>query len=146
MRVGPSFSLGLIFKSLSDRCVIVSFMSRKSVAMHVDTIRRRHGERVYESQLVRRSVREGKRVRKETVANISGLPPEAIGTGRAFAQGHVAVVLGTRRKLGLERLLGGAQSRERDLILALVCQRLLRPGSKLSATRQFALTTLGEEL
>ena len=46
--------------------------------MHVDTIRRRHGDRVYESFLVRRSVREGKRVRKETVANISGLPAEAI--------------------------------------------------------------------
>jgi len=133
--------------------------------MHVDTIRRRHGDRVYESQLVRRSVREGKRVRKETVANISGLPPEAIEAvrrvlrgeallagGEAFRierslpHGHVAAVLGTLRKLGLERLLGGEPSHERDLILALVCQRLLRPGSKLSATRQFVLTTLGEEL
>jgi hypothetical protein len=28
----------------------------------------------------------------------------------------------------------------------MVCQRLLRPGSKLSATRQFGLSTLGEEL
>ena len=133
--------------------------------MHVDTIRRRHGERVYESQLVRRSVREGKRVRKETVANISGLPPEAIEAvrrvlrgeallagGEAFRierslpHGHVAAVLGTLRRLGLERLLGREPSRERGLVLALVCQRLLRPGSKLSATRQFALTTLGEEL
>src|SRR3990172_970387 len=124
MRVGPSFSLGLIFKSLSDRCVIVSFMSRKSVAMHVDTIRRRHGERVYESQLVRRSVREGKRVRKETVANISGLPPEAIEAvrrvlrgealllggvafriERSLPPGHVAAVLGTLRRLGLERIV-----------------------------------------
>lgn len=133
--------------------------------MHVDTIRRRHGDRVYESQLVRRSVREGKRVRKETVANISGLPPEAIeavrrvlkgeallAAGEAFrierslAHGHVAAVLGTLRRLGLERLLGREPSRERDLAVAMVCQRLLRPGSKLSATRQFALTTLGEEL
>ena len=133
--------------------------------MHVDTIRRRHGDRVYESQLVRRSVREGKRVRKETVANISGLPPEAIEAvrrvlrgealltaGEAFRierslpHGHVAAVLGTLRKLGLERLLGREPSRERDLVVALICQRLLRPGSKLSATRQFALTTLAEEL
>jgi hypothetical protein len=133
--------------------------------MHVDTIRRRHGERVYESFLVRRSIREGKRVRKETIANLSGLPAEAIEAvrrvlagetfvpagealrvERSLPHGHVAAVLGTARKLGLERMLGRERSRERDLCLALLCQRLLRPGSKLSATRQFGLSTLGEEL
>ena len=133
--------------------------------MHVDTIRRRHGERVYESFLVRRSVREGKRVRKETVANISRLPAEAIEAvrrvlagetlvrpeealtiERSLPHGHVAAVLGTLRRLGLERIIGRERSRERDLVVALVCQRLLRPGSKLSATRQFGLSTLGEEL
>jgi hypothetical protein len=133
--------------------------------MHVDTIRRRHGEREYESHLVRRSIREGKRVRKETIANISRLPAEAIeavrrvlagetlvSAGEAFEierslpHGHVAAVLGTARRLGLERLLGRERSRERDLCLALVCQRLLRTGSKLSATRRFELSTLGEEL
>jgi hypothetical protein len=71
---------------------------------------------------------------------------EAFRIERSLAHGHVAAVLGTLRKLGLERLLGREPSHECDLILALVCQRLLRPGSKLSATRQFALTTLGEEL
>jgi hypothetical protein len=133
--------------------------------MHVVTIKRRHGEREYESTLVRRSIREGKRVRKETVANLSRLPAEAVEAVRralagetlvaaedAFAierslpHGHVAAVLGTARRLGLERLLGRERTRERDLCLALVCQRLLRPGSKLSATRQFDLSTLGEEL
>jgi DDE family transposase len=133
--------------------------------MHVDTITRRHGEREYVSHLVRRSIREGKRVRKETIANVSRLPAEAIdtlrralagetllGPGEAFQierslpHGHVAAVLGTARSLGLERLLGRERGRERDLCLALVCQRLLRPGSKLSATRHFALSTLGEEL
>ncbi len=133
--------------------------------MHVAKIERRHGERVYTSHLVRRSVREGKRVRHETLANISRLPAEAIEAVRRVLQGealltagerfriecslphgHVAAVLGTLRRLGLERILGRGRSRERDLAVALVCQRLLRPGSKLSATRQFALTTLGEEL
>jgi hypothetical protein len=133
--------------------------------MHVDTIRRRHGERVYESHLVRRSIREGRRVRKETLANISRLPAEAIEAvrrvlagetllaaeeafqiERSLPHGQVAAVLGTARKLGLERLLGRERTRERDLCLAMVCQRLLRAGSKLSATRQFALTTLGDEL
>jgi hypothetical protein len=133
--------------------------------MHVDTIVRRHGDRLYESFLVRRSVREGKRVRKETVANISRLPAEAIeavrrvlqgealvAPGEAFrierslSHGHVAAVLGTLRRLGLERIIGRQRSRERDLVVAMVCQRLLKPGSKLSNTRQFGLTTLGEEL
>jgi Transposase DDE domain len=136
-----------------------------SGAMHVVTIKRRHGEREYESTLVRRSIREGKRVRKETVANLSRLPAEAVeavrrvlagealvAAGEAFEverslpHGHVAAVLGTARRLGLERLLGRERSRERDLCLAMVCQRLLRPGSKLSATRRFGLSTLGEEL
>ena len=133
--------------------------------MHVVTIRRRHGEREYESTLVRRSIREGKRVRKETIANLSRLPAEAIEAvrralagetlvtaeeafeiERSLPHGHVAAVLGTARRLGLERLLGRQRTRERDLCLAMVCQRLLRAGSKLSATRQFELTTLGEEL
>ncbi len=133
--------------------------------MHVVTIKRRHGEREYASTLVRRSIREGKRVRKETVANLSRLPTEAIEAvrralagetlvatedafqvERSLPHGHVAAVLGTARRLGLERLLGRERTRERDLCLALVCQRLLRPGSKLSATRQFELSTLGEEL
>jgi hypothetical protein len=55
-------------------------------------------------------------------------------------------VLGTARKLGLERLLGRERTRERDLCLAMVCQRLLRAGSKLLATRQLGLSTLGAEL
>jgi hypothetical protein len=144
---------------------MLSQMEKKSGAMHVVTIKRRHGEREYASTLVRRSIREGRRVRKETIANLSRLPAEAIEAvrrvlagetlapaGEAFAierslpHGHVAAVLGTARRLGLERMLGRERSRERDLCLALVCQRLLRPGSKLSATRQFGLSTLGEEL
>ena len=140
-------------------------MSKGSGAMHVVTIKRRHGEREYESTLVRRSIREGTRVRKETVANLSRLPAEAIEAvrralagetlvtaedafqiERSLPHGQVAAVLQTARKLGLERLLGRERTRERDLCLAMVCQRLLRPGSKLSATRQFGLSTLGEEL
>jgi hypothetical protein len=140
-------------------------MKKIGGAMHVVTIKRRHGEREYASTLVRRSVREGKRVRKETVANLSRLPAEAVEAvrrvlagetlltaedafqvERSLPHGHVAAVLGSARRLGLERLLGRERSRERDLCLAIVCQRLLRPGSKLSATRRFGLSTLGEEL
>jgi hypothetical protein len=120
---------------------------------------------VYETTLLRRSYREGGKVRHETLGNLSHLPAHVIelvkrglagerlvAAGAAFRiewslpHGNVAAVLGTARKLGLERMLGRERSRERDLCLALVCQRLLRAGSKLSASRRFALTTLGEEL
>lgn len=140
-------------------------MKKKRPAMHVAKIERRHGERTYTSWLVRRSFREGQRVRHETLANLSKLPAEAIEAvgrilqgesllpsaealriERSLPHGHVAAVLGTLRALGLERLIAKEPSRERGLCVAMICQRLLRPGSKLSATRQFALTSLGEQL
>jgi len=140
-------------------------MARRGGAAHVATVKTRYKDRVYVSHLLRRSYREGGKVKHETLGNLSHLPEpvielvrralageELVPAGEAFQierslpHGHVAAVLGTLRALGLERLLGRERTRERDLCVALICQRLLRPGSKLSASRQFALTTLGEEL
>jgi hypothetical protein len=140
-------------------------MARQSSAMHVVTSKRRHRDREYETTLVRRSYRDGDRVRKQTLANLSHLPPEAIDAvrrvlrgetlvsagealaiERSLAHGQVAAVLGVLRELDLERLLARERCRERDLCVALICQRLLAPGSKLSATRRFAQTTLADEL
>ena len=133
--------------------------------MHVAKISRRHGEREYDSYLVRRSVREGRRVRHETVANVSRLPAEAIEAltlalkgvrlvpaGEAFEivrsrkHGHVDAVLAAARRLGLPRLLDREPSRERDLCLAMIVGRVLQGGSKLACTRQLHACTLGEEL
>jgi transposase len=133
--------------------------------MHVAKISRRHGEREYNSYLVRRSIREGRRVRHETIANISALPPEAIEAltlalkgvalvpaGEAFEivgsrkHGHVEAVLSAARRLGLPRLLDRTPSRERDLCLAMIAGRVLHGGSKLACTRQLESCTLGEEL
>ncbi|MGH2987875.1 MAG: IS1634 family transposase [Solirubrobacterales bacterium] len=133
--------------------------------MHVAKIHRRHGDRVYTSHLIRRSIREGRRVRHETIANVSKLPPEAIeALRRALAgevlmaadealritdsvpAGHAEAVLGAARRLGLARLLDRAPSRERDLCLAMICQRVLRPGSKLATARALSQSTLGSEL
>ena len=88
--------------------------------MHVAKISRRHGDREYDSYLVRRSIREGRRVRHETIANVSRLPPEAIEAltlalkgvalipaGEAFEivrvrkHGHVEAVLAAARRLGV---------------------------------------------
>src|SRR5664279_41937 len=105
-------------------------MTRTVGAMHVAKISRRHGEREYVSHLVRRSIRDGRRVRHETIANISGLPADAIEAltlalqgvtlipaGEAFEivharkHGHVEAVLGATRRLGLARLLDREPSR-----------------------------------
>ena len=140
-------------------------MARTVGAMHVAKIVRRHGEREYTSHLVRRSVREGRRVRHETVANVSGLPAEAIEAltlalrgvalvpaGEALEivasrkHGHVEAALTAASRLGVARLLDRAPSRERDLCLAMIAGRVLAPGSKLACTRQLSACTLGEEL
>jgi hypothetical protein len=133
--------------------------------MHVATIRRRHGDRVYESHLIRRSVRDGTMVRHETIANVSKLPPAAldalrralggqtlVAAGEAFEverslpHGHVAAVLAAFRRLELARLLDRAPSRERSLALAMIAQRLLAPGSKLACARALGQSTLADEL
>jgi transposase len=104
-------------------------------------------------------------VRHENLGNLSHLPEPAIEavrrvlsgetlvsaeerfqTERSLPHGAVAAVLGILRALDLERLISREPSRERNLVTALISQRLLSPGSKLSATRRFSKTTLAEEL
>src|ERR1700730_15172635 len=133
--------------------------------MHVAKIVRRHGGREYVSHLVRRSFREGGKVRHETIANVSKLPAAAIevvaralrgeallGVGEAFRierslpAGHVECVLAAAGRLGLARLLDRSPSRERDLCLAMICQRVISAGSKLATTRLFGQSTLASEL
>ena len=101
--------------------------------VHVATTRRKHGEKVYETHLLRRTYRCGGKVKHETLGNISHLPSEVIGMirlalkGEAFLpasshlevvrslpHGHVACILGTMRKLGLEGTIASRPSRERD--------------------------------
>ncbi|MGH9002243.1 MAG: IS1634 family transposase [Acidimicrobiia bacterium] len=132
--------------------------------MHVVTTRRQYKDRVYESTLLRRSYREGGKVKNETLANLSHLPPETItlireslagkahvvaGDGfdieRSLPHGHVGAVWAMATKLGLASLLGPACP-ERDLALALVVARVCRPASKLATTRWWATTTLAADL
>ena len=138
---------------------------RHSGAMHVVTNKVRRGDREYASHLLRRSFREGGRVKKETLANLSHLPDEVIelirgalagrryldaeqgfAIERSLPAGHVRAVLVMARRLELGRLLDRAPSRERDLCLAMICQQALGPGSKLAAARAFGQSTLGADL
>ena len=132
--------------------------------MHVATTRRHYKDRVYETTLLRRSYREGGKVKTETVANLSHLPAETIelvraslagkqhieaGAGfdieRSLPHGHVAAVWAMADRLGLAKLIGPACA-ERDLALALVVARVVRPASKLATIRWWAQTTLAEDL
>jgi hypothetical protein len=144
-------------------------MAARSSAMHVARNKRTYvaksGERrVYESVLVRRTYRDGGKVRHETLANLSALPAEAVAAieatlkgerlvpaaqaariTRSVPHGHVAAVHAMAAKLGLPALLGPA-GRHRDLALALVISRVIAPASKLSTSTWWSDVTIGTDL
>jgi hypothetical protein len=109
--------------------------------------------------LLRESWREGGKVHKRTLANLSALPDDAVDVlrrvlkgeklaaaeesvqiGRSAPYGHVAAVLGTIRRVKLDQVLGTKPSPERDRALAMIVARVLAPDSKLATARG-----LGEE-
>ncbi len=133
--------------------------------MHVVTNTIRRGDREYKSVLLRRSYREDGKVKKETLANLSHLPAEAVdairrvlagetllGAGDAFEiecslpAGHVNAALVMARRLGLAGLLDARSSRQRDLCMAMILSRVISPGSKLSTVRRLGQSTLASEL
>ncbi|MDQ1248846.1 MAG: hypothetical protein QG597_3220 [Actinomycetota bacterium] len=144
-------------------------MVKRGDAVHVSTQRRHYTgkdgvARVYESHLLRRSYRQDGKVRNETVANLSHLPADTIEVvrrslageqfvpaaaratvTRSLPHGHVAAVMAQAKTLGLPGLLGPA-GRLREVALALIVARAVRPGSKLATTRWWADTTLGADL
>src|SRR5512140_514994 len=141
-------------------------MPRRGGQAHVATIRTKgKGGKEYTSYLLRRSFREGGKVRHENLGNLSHLPLPVIEAirkmlaGRVLVDldeqlqiessrphGHVAAVLGVLRSLDLERLLARERCSERDLAVAMICQLVIAPCSKLSMTRRFSQTTLADEL
>src|ERR671924_1217326 len=142
---------------------MLSGMTRRGGAVHVATTTRRYKDKVYQTHLLRRSYREGGKVRHQTLGNLSHLPPETIEVVRAslagekllplsaFAitrstpHGHVAAVWAMAATLGLAEVLG-PPGPHRDLALALIVARVCRPGSKLATTRWWARSTLGADL
>ncbi len=133
--------------------------------MHVSTTTRRSGDRVYTATLLRRSYRQDGKVKKETLANLSHLPAEAIDAirrvlagetlvgaedafeiERSLPAGHVNAALAMARRLELPRLLDRSGCRERDLCLAMILGRVICPGSKLGTVRSLGQSTLASEL
>jgi Transposase DDE domain len=144
-------------------------MAMRTGAMHVAKVAKKYvtkdgASRESVAYLLRRTYRDGTKVRHETLANLSALPQatlEAVRvslTGQALVvpgqdlevtgsrpHGHVAAVHAQAKALGLPALLGPA-GRERDIALALIIARVCRPGSKLATTRWWADTTLAADL
>ena len=133
-----------------------------TVAMHIEAVPNR---RSHTTILLRQSYREGNRVRKRTLANLTALPPDAIeilkralrgeklvpcdqafAIERSVPHGHVKAILGTIRKIGLDTIIGSKRSPERDLVVAFFAERLLHGRSNLASTRLWHSTTLAEEL
>lgn len=140
-------------------------MKAKRAPVHLSTIRRKYKDKVYECHLLRRTVREGKTVRNETVANLSHLPADvielirlalsgrklvpvedAMQVERSLPTGHVAAVLCMMRKLGIAELLSTRPCRERDLVLGMIAERVLHPTSKLGTLRLWGTTTLAADV
>jgi len=129
--------------------------------MHVEWVPNR-GRRP--TVLLRETWREGTRVKKRTLANLTDWPEEkiealrrvlrgeailtegALTIERSLPHGQVEAILGTIKRLGLETLIASKASRERDLVIAMIAGRLIHPSSKLAATRLWHTTTLAEEL
>jgi len=136
--------------------------NKYNVGMYVAKIPNRSSPPAF---LLRESYREGGTVKNRTLANLSHLPirqielirrvlkgqtlvspQEAFVIPRSLPHGHVEAVLGTVRKLGLDTLIASKGSRQRDLVVAMIVQRIIFPCSKLATTRDWHTTTLAEEL
>ena len=144
-------------------------MPRSTGKVHVVRVKKSHVDkqgrrRDYESAYLRRTFRDGTKVRNETVANLSMLPAASITaleatlkgqtlipagseftTTRSLPHGHVAAVSAMAHRLGFPALLG-PPCRSRDLVVALIISRVIRPASKLSTLSHWPDSTLGVDL
>ena len=140
-------------------------MAARGGAVHVATTKKVYNGKTYVTHLLRRSVRQGTTVTHETLGNLSHLPNPVIdlikrslkgetfvATGDAFRitrslpHGHVEAILTMIRKLGVDDLIASEPSHWRNLVIAMIAERLLFPSSKLANTRHWHDTTLAEEL
>ena len=134
--------------------------------MYVETVPNRNSPPAI---LLREATREGKKIRKRTLANLSAWPANqidalrrllkgeplvpasgALHITRSLPHGHVAAVLGTMQRIGLDKAIDSTGSRRRSLALAMIAARILEPRSKLALARgldaQTAASSLAETL
>lgn len=129
--------------------------------MYIETVPNRNSP---PAVLLREGRRENGRVVKRTLANLSALPPEAVEALRlslkgvrlcdaassisvesTVPSGHVRAIRCAMDRLGMAGLVSSKPCRERDIILALVAQRLVEPTTKLEASHRFAESTVADD-
>ncbi len=139
-------------------------MATRTGTAHVVTTTRKYKDQVYCTHLLRRSYREDGRVKNETLGNLSHLPDSVIDlirrslqgetfvpVGEAFeiassrVHGHVQAVSAAMQRLGFASLLAAKPCRQRELVLAMVAQRIVSPATKLATTRLWHTSTLAED-
>ena len=140
-------------------------MPARRGSVHVATTRRVYKGKTYVTHLLRRSIRQGKTVTHETLGNLSHLPDHVVDlikrslkgetfvsaartfrVTRSLPHGHIEAVLKMIRKLELDDLIASEPSRQRELVVAMIVERLVFPSSKLANTRHWHDSTLAEEL
>jgi transposase len=140
-------------------------MNKQTPAFHLESIPHRVKDKVYYTHLLRNSYREDGKVKHQTIANLSCLPPDAIEALRktlsgkklveanqAFkvhssrSHGAVHAVLATIHKIGLDKMLLSYDTPWRSAAIGLIAARILKPGSKLFTAGWWQRTTLPEEL
>ena len=136
-------------------------MGKKLSGLYVAEIKSHYKDRVYTTFLLRRSYRDQGKVKQQTIANLSALPPDAVAIlrdvlrGKTYvpqdeglqcvatrAHGHVAAIGAMVDRLGLDKVLDPEPSTQRDLVVALITARIARPLTKLATTRWWQTTTL----
>lgn len=139
-------------------------MPKRTGAAHVVTTTRSYKGKVYRTHLLRRSYREGKTVKNETLGNLSHLPGPLVDIIRRSLQGehfvsvaerfqitashphgHVQAVSSAMERLALASLLASRPCRERTVAMAMVASRIIAPHTKLATTRWWHTTTVAED-
>lgn len=140
-------------------------MENKLSGLYVAHIKREYKDKTYTSHLIRRSYRDGKKVKQKTIANISPLPEtlreiiskslkgemfvlatEALEITRSRAHGHVAAIRKVYDDLDMDNLISNVSSKERDLIKAMIISRVINAQTKLATTRSWHDSSLAEIL
>ena len=147
------------FQEFPGPVLAVCYKSRMSKSeprkVHIAEVKTTRNGVTYMSVYLRRTFREDGKVKHETLGNLSDLPRDLLelmrrrlaqgeplsGVGeklailRSLPHGNVDAVLTTLRSIGLDQLLASRPCRERDLVIAMIADRVISPGSKLSCSR-----------
>jgi predicted transcriptional regulator len=145
-----------------DLTRFIGFLAVQNVPMYIETAPNRNSRPAI---LLREGWREGRKVCKRTLANLTDWPPhkiealrrvlkdeplisasETFRIERSLPHGHVEAIMEMIHKIGLDRLISSRRTRNRDLVLAMIIERVIRLCSKLAARRWWHTTTLAETL